>query len=682
MMRFVWAAVASGLLVSGCGGGPSSPNFDENIVGIRFASSPTSVQLGGTTQLILQGLYSTPPGTDGGVPCAGSPSGFCVVGPAPTPSKVTWAASNNGTTPNLSVTQTGVVSGLRHGGDKVTATFQTLTATVPVAVSGEVLTAISVARTPAGTASVPLGRSVSYTATGTYSNYTCTYVKPDGSVSDTPICTTATGPSNGNAVSVTWSLSNPAIATLNPATGSDTVVQTIQRGTTAVRSSKVNVEGDTINGPAQSLTISAPVLDEILLSPDGQNLTVGTTQNYTVTGRFSNSSTFGDIPASAADIKWTSSNKVYADLDETTAGTSKVVTGKTPNADGTGPATPVSVTLTVRAFSPGTTTPITNEDGDDILDTALVSVVQADLIRVVQACPVSTTGTGAVDCPTAGADSFNLPASLSATTPESKREVKLLGLFTNDNVAKPINPAFIDWSTTPGSTIATVNANGVVAAGTAVGSVEVTGKIKDGLYPNATVRSDAITVNVTDRVCVLPFLSAQGASATGSPTNSVTNPGNAIDADPNSFATVSLTAGATPTTFRLTVNAGGSTTYNSVGRVGFVIERPTNGVFNPSDADADGDLQIQTYTGTQQRVGGDLRVDQLSGASATNRVRELLTVAPLSGTPNNFNRLDLTLTVPGYLTGGNPLDLLLGLLLGGDTYDFTVYSACAQANRP
>lgn len=87
-------------------------------------------------------------------------------------------------------------------------------------------------------------------------------------------------------------------------------------------------------------------------------------------------------------------------------------------------------------------------------------------------------------------------------------------------------------------------------------------------------------------------------------------------------------------------------------------------------------LGLSVWSGGTEYDGGALSVNTLPGASASNRVRELVTVATPTTKPT-FNRVDMTLTVPGFLTSdpvvvGPVLGLLEFLLLGGST-EFTVY---------
>jgi len=663
MMRFAWLAVMSAAVLSACGGGVESPNFDDQVAGILITPDPVQVDVGGTTQMVVQGLYSLPPGSTSAYACG---TGFCSLGPAP--SSVTWTVDGGNASQNASVdSASGLVRGLRHGTATVAAQFRTFTDSATLAVGGEVLTAVVVASTEnGGSTSTALGRSIAYSATGTYTTYSnCT--------SDTA-CTTTTRTA---PVSVAWALANPTLGTPSPAQGSDTIVQSTQQGSTTVRATVTNAEGEAIIA-SQSFSVTQPVLEEIRISPDNQSAAVGTTKNFSASGRFSNSTEFGEIPVSSVDVFWSTS---HTDCSQSTSTNASVNTGPATStvasADSTG-SSALNSSATVTIFACAKTksgNAITNQNGDPIIDTALFVVTQADLLEVLRACPVSLTDGTAVNCPT-GTDAFDLAASLSSTSPDSTREVRLLGRFSNSDSPQVINDSFIDWTFPTGTTVATVSTQGVVSAGTVVGSAALTGAIKAGVYPNATTRSDSIQVNVTDRVCVLPFLAANGATASGD--SDVASPSNVIDSEANNFATVTLAAGPVSSTVTLTITAGDVVEFDANGQAGFIIEHANNSQIDPA-----ADMVIASYqNGSRIAPSSAVAVKSLGGATGTDRRRQLIYVN-VPTAPTKFDRLDLEVEVPGYFDFTDPTTILTGLfqlLLGGNSTEFNVYSACAKVN--
>jgi hypothetical protein len=131
------------------------------------------------------------------------------------------------------------------------------------------------------TASILAGTTQAFTATGHFS---------DGS---------------SGSVTVTWSSGSPAIATINPATGVATGVTAGGPVTITATSTQIT----TIKGTAQ-LTIAAPILVSIAVTPADLTIVVGQQQQYTATGTFSDNSK-QDITSSVA---WDSSNKEAASI--------------------------------------------------------------------------------------------------------------------------------------------------------------------------------------------------------------------------------------------------------------------------------------------------------------------------------------------------------------------------------
>ena len=113
-----------------------------------------------------------------------------------------------------------------------------------------VITGISINPT---TPSTPQGQSVTFTATGAYS---------DGS----------TGNVSG---SVTWASSNTSVATLN-ASG---IASSLAQGSTTVTASANGVSSN-----SATLTVTAPVLATLTITPSSANVLLGSTQQFSASG--------------------------------------------------------------------------------------------------------------------------------------------------------------------------------------------------------------------------------------------------------------------------------------------------------------------------------------------------------------------------------------------------------------
>ncbi len=169
-------------------------------------------------------------------------------------------------------------------------------------------TLTSIAVTPA-MPSVAAGLPEAFTATGTYSNNTTQDL-------------TATA---------TWGSSNTAVATI-AAGGAAT---TLTAGMTTISAS---VSGSTVMG-STTLTVTAPVLDSIAVTPANSTVPVGTLNQFTATGTYSNNTT-QDLTATAT---WMSSNTAAVTIASTGIATALADT-----------AVPVTITATSGTVSGST----------------------------------------------------------------------------------------------------------------------------------------------------------------------------------------------------------------------------------------------------------------------------------------------------------------------------------------
>lgn len=225
---------------------------------------------------------------------------------------VVWSSSDPAVaTINSSGLATGVVSGVVT----ITANFGAIqgVASLSVTVAAANLSSISVA--PAAS-SIPVNTTQQFTAVGNYS---------DGSSRDLTAL-------------VTWA-SSTATTTIDPtglATG-------ITAGNTTISATLGTVSGST------SLTVTAPVIASLTVTPDGLTLGIGMKQQFTATATYTDGSS-QDLTAAVA---WTSSDITVASIDgnglATTAG-----------------AGTVTITATVGAVS----------------DTATLTVVPAQLLSI------------------------------------------------------------------------------------------------------------------------------------------------------------------------------------------------------------------------------------------------------------------------------------------------------------
>jgi len=121
---------------------------------------------------------------------------------------------------------------------------------------------------------------------------------------------TATGTYSDNSTkdittSVTWSSSNTTVATIGASTG---LATSAAAGTTTIKATSGSVSGST------TLTVTAPTLNSIDVSPATQSINLGGMQQFTATGSYADSTT-KNITAS---VTWSSDNTAVATISNVT----------------------------------------------------------------------------------------------------------------------------------------------------------------------------------------------------------------------------------------------------------------------------------------------------------------------------------------------------------------------------
>ncbi len=242
---------------------------------------------------------------------------------------VTWSSSDTtaATVSNASGSQ-GLVTGVGTGAATITATDPSslLNGTAIVTVLPAVLVAITVSPLAA---SVPVGESAPFLATGHYSDATTK------DLTDV----------------VTWSTSDPTIATVSNTSGSQGEVTGTGTGGATITATDPS---SLVNGTAV-VTVLPAVLLAITVSPTAASVPDGETQQFTATGHYSDLSTQNLTGV----VTWSSSDTSVATVSNS-AGSQGLVTGT-----GTGAAT------------------ITATDPSSVLNgTAVVTVLPAVLVAV------------------------------------------------------------------------------------------------------------------------------------------------------------------------------------------------------------------------------------------------------------------------------------------------------------
>ena len=224
---------------------------------------------------------------------------------------VTWASATPGV---ATITAGGLATGVSTGTSSISATLSGISGSTVLTVTAAVLQSIAV--TPANP-SIPKGTTQPFTATGTFS---------DSSTQN------LTG-------SVTWASATPSVATITAA-GLATGVST---GTSSISATQSGISGSTV------LTVTAAVLQSIAVTPANPSIPMGTTQQFTATGTFSDAT----VQNLTGSVTWASATPSVATI--TVAGLATGVSTGTSTISATLGGISGSTVLTVTAAASGPT---------------------------------------------------------------------------------------------------------------------------------------------------------------------------------------------------------------------------------------------------------------------------------------------------------------------------------------
>jgi trimeric autotransporter adhesin len=197
---------------------------------------------------------------------------------------LSWLTSD---TSVASISNTGLANALVAGVVTITARSGTINGTATLNVTGAAANLLSIAVAPAAS-SVPVDAAQQFSATGSYA---------DGSSSDLTAL-------------VTWKSSSTAVATVDI----NGIVSGVTPGTTTVSASISGITGST------TLTVNAPTISSISITPVDLTLGIGINQQFTATATYSDGSTQDLVRG----VTWSSSSASVASMNgsglATTAG--------------------------------------------------------------------------------------------------------------------------------------------------------------------------------------------------------------------------------------------------------------------------------------------------------------------------------------------------------------------------
>lgn len=440
------------------------------------AVSPASVSLakGRTQQLSAAAVYSDDSNQD-------------VTGVA------TWTSSD----PNVAtVTVAGLVTAVTVGSATITATDGGKAGTTAVSVTAAVLDSIALSPTAIGCA---MGRSIQFTATGTYS---------DSSTQDL---------TNG----VSWQSSQSAVATVSSAG----VASCATLGSTTVSATLTGKVG------ATTLTVTAAELEQLGVTPGATNLAAGLVLQYVATGVYSDGSVV-DVSATAG---WASSAPsiatvnsagvasgvsagtatVSATLASITATSSLHITSATLSGIGVTPVTPsLSAGLTrqfsaVGTFSDGSTQDLTSQVTWTSSATSKATITSQGVATgvaagttTVSAALLSKSGSTTLTVTSATLSSITLTPAIASMALGTKVQFTATGVFSDGSAQDLTGQCTWSSSSTSILTVSSVAGSRGLTTGVALGTAtlsatlnSVVGSLSIAITP-ATL--SAIEIGPTD----------------------------------------------------------------------------------------------------------------------------------------------------------------------------------------
>jgi len=235
-------------------------------------------------------------------------------------SVATWVSSSSTV---AGISMLGVATGQTAGTTTITASRTingvTRTANTTLTVTQEVLSAITVAPSPA---TGFVGSTLQFTASGTFNN--------------------GTQSSNVNS-QVTWSSSNPGFATINSTSG---LAFLSNAGTSVITATRI---GGGASGTS-NLTVNAVVLTSISVTPATPSIQAPATQQFTASGVFSDNSSSPNVNS---QVTWSSSNTAVATINSSGLATGVGAGTTTITATRVGGGVSGNATLTVTAAPSG-----------------------------------------------------------------------------------------------------------------------------------------------------------------------------------------------------------------------------------------------------------------------------------------------------------------------------------------
>jgi uncharacterized protein YjdB len=360
----------------------------------------------------------------------------------------------SGTPATATVSTAGVVTGVLASATAatITCTYSGVTGTASVTVNGGILQRIDI--TPTAPASLPVGRTQAFVATGVYSD-----------------ATTQNLTANAN---LTWTSSVVATATISNAAGTKGTATGVAVGATNIGCYYDDGVAARVTATPVALGVTNPVLVSIAVTPAAPTIAATFTQQFTATGTYSDGST-ANITTDAL-LTWTSATTTVATISNAAgtkgvatavaAGTS-VITATVGTISGNTTLTVNAATLVSIAITPqpatvqvGATRSFTAtgnfSDGSTMPLTTLVTWSTSDATRATISNAAGSNGLATGVAPTASVSVYADRGAIRGTA-----TLSVTNALTLQSIAVTVNPTTIPVGLTGQATAIGTYSDGV-----------------------------------------------------------------------------------------------------------------------------------------------------------------------------------------------------------------------------
>ncbi len=531
------------------------------LISIAVTPASPTIALGTTQQLVATGTF-----TDGTTQNLTATA--------------TWSSDTQST---ATINGSGLASSVAVGTTTISATANNITGSTLLSVTPAQL--VSIAVSPPAT-NIPLGTTQVFTALGTYTDGTTQDVTQAGH----------------------WSSTNAAAATISNTPGSQGLASTLGTGTTAI-----GIALGSVNGTA-TLTVNPAALVTITLGPQTPTIALGTTQQFTASGTY----TDGSVQDLTATVQWTSSSAMVAVMNATGLATSAgtgtatitamlgTVTASTTLT--VGPAAIVSLTISpstatislgmtqqfqaIATYTDGTTQDLTTSATwtSDTQSVALVSSVGLASGIGMGGANITASASGVKG---SGALTVGPPALVSITVTPSAISIPLgttqqfdaVGTYTNGSMQDLTGS--VTWSSS--SNVASISASGL-ANTIATGTTTITASAGSiSAWAVLTIAPPTLlSLTVTPSAVSIPLGTSQQFAASGKYTDGSTqdltgsvawsSSSNAASVGGTGLASATATGTATITASDGAISSSASITVGPAALVSIAIT-PSNASF-------------------------------------------------------------------------------------------------------